>query len=188
LTASAVSASEIDLTWTDNATNATGVKVERSPDDVTFTQVALLGATATSYNDTGLAASTTYSYRVKATNATGDSLDSNTASATTNAATTAPAAPSNLTATAVSASQINLAWTDNSNNETGFTIERSTDGTNFSPVITVGANVTSYSDTGLAASTKYYYRVDATNAGDDSPDSNTASVSVGAQNQPPMGA
>jgi hypothetical protein len=76
----------------------------------------------------------------------------------------------------VSASQINLAWTDNSNNETGFTIERPTDGTNFSPVITVGANVTSYSDTGLAASTKYYYRVDATNAGDDSPDSNFSPV------------
>ena len=69
--------------------------------------------------------------------------------------TTVPVAPSNLTATAVSSSQINLAWTDNSSNETLFKIERSTDGTNFSQIATVGSNVTSYSNTGLTASTLY---------------------------------
>jgi titin len=66
--------------------------VERSTDGVTFTQVALLGASATSYSDTGLAASTTYYYEVLATNAAGDSTPSNVANATTQAAVSAPPA------------------------------------------------------------------------------------------------
>ncbi len=62
-----------------------------------------------------------------------------------------PAAPSNLTATAVSSSQINLAWNDNSNNEQGFRIERcqGNNCTNFVQIAQVGPNVTSFSNTGL---------------------------------------
>jgi YD repeat-containing protein len=86
----------------------------------------------------------------------------------------APAAPSNLTATAVSSSQINLAWQDNSNNETGFKIERSLDGVNFSLLTTVGMNTTAYQNTGLTLSTTYYYRVKASNANGDSAPSNVA--------------
>ena len=62
-----------------------------------------------------------------------------------------PAAPSNLAATAVSAGQIDLAWADNANNETGFKVERSAPGGTFVQVALVGANVTTYSDTGGAA-------------------------------------
>jgi hypothetical protein len=87
---------------------------------------------------------------------------------------TPPAVPSNLTATAVSSSQIKLAWTDNAANEDGFRIECSTDGTNFSPLITVGTNATGYSDTGLSPFTTYYYRVYAYNAAGNSSYSNTA--------------
>jgi subtilisin family serine protease len=87
-----------------------------------------------------------------------------------------PTAPSGLTATAVSKSQINLAWTDNSDNEAGFKIERSTDGSNFSQIATVGANVTAYSNTGLARNKLYYYRVRAYNDGGDSAYSNVASA------------
>ena len=72
---------------------------------------------------------------------------------------TYPASPTNLTAVAASSSQINLSWTDNSNNETGFKIERSSDGKTFTQISTVGVNVTTYTDSGLAASTKYYYRI-----------------------------
>jgi hypothetical protein len=79
-----------------------------------------------------------------------------------------PAAPSGLTASAVSSATIRLNWADNSANETGFRIERSTDGIFFAPVATVGVNVTIYDDTGLSPGTTYHYRVRAYNAAGDS--------------------
>ncbi|MDQ3688356.1 MAG: S8 family serine peptidase, partial [Acidobacteriota bacterium] len=89
----------------------------------------------------------------------------------------APNAPSNLNATAVSKSQINLAWTDNSNNEDGFKIERSTSsGSGFTQIATVEAGVRAYSSTGLTRNKTYYYRVRAYNAGGNSFYSNTASA------------
>ena len=72
-----------------------------------------------------------------------------------------PDAPSGLFAAAASASQINLSWKDNSNNETGFKIERSTDGAAWTPVATTAANALSYPDSGLTGGTKYFYRVQA---------------------------
>jgi hypothetical protein len=102
-----------------------------------------------------------------------------TASATpTPTPTATPAAASNLTAIAVSRSQINLAWTDNSNNETGFAVERSKNGKGFSQIATLGANVTTYSNTGLSRATTYYYRVRAYNPGGNSAYSNIASATT----------
>src|SRR6185436_3539436 len=89
-----------------------------------------------------------------------------------------PTAPSALTAAAVSSSQINLQWADNAGNETGFKLERSTDGFSFSEIATLGANVTSYSDTGLNCTTTYYYRVRASNASGNSAYSGTASATT----------
>ncbi len=140
-----------------------------------FVQIATVGADVTSYSSTGLAASTTYTYRVRAYNSGGDSAESNSASATTLEAPALPAAPSSLTATAVSRSQINLAWVDNANNETGFKIER-WDGAKWVQIATTGVNVTSFSNTGLARRTTYYYRVRAYNDGGDSEYSNTATA------------
>ncbi|HEV3256817.1 MAG TPA: fibronectin type III domain-containing protein, partial [Gemmataceae bacterium] len=85
-----------------------------------------------------------------------------------------PAAPSSLAATAVSGTQINLKWTDNSTNETGYDIERSTDGTTFTSIATASPATTNYLDAGLTAGTTYYYRVAAVNAGGKSAYSNTA--------------
>jgi hypothetical protein len=92
----------------------------------------------------------------------------------------APAAPSGLTATAASASQINLAWTNNANNQTGFQIDQATNSgfTQNLTTATVAANATSYSATGLSASTTYYYRVRAINSAGDSANSNTASATT----------
>ncbi len=97
----------------------------------------------------------------------------------TGAATpTPPTAPSGLSATAASASQINLAWTDNSGNETAFKVERaaSASGPWSELTGTLAANTTSYSVTGLSASTTYYFRVRAANASGDS--AYTAAVSA----------
>src|SRR5439155_5600359 len=176
LTASTVSTSQINLSWMDNSTNEDGFQIERSPDGVSFTQIGTAAANATSYSDTGLTAATTYTYQVRAYNTGGNSVYSNTASATTSAAE--PAAPSALSATAVSTSQINLSWADNSTNENGFQIERSPDGVTFSPLATVAANVTTYVDTGLSAGTTYHYRVRAYNESGPSDYSNSASATT----------
>ncbi|HRU91934.1 MAG TPA: fibronectin type III domain-containing protein [Candidatus Marinimicrobia bacterium] len=75
-----------------------------------------------------------------------------------------PSAPYPLRAMAVSASQIDLSWNDNSDNEEGFIIERSMDGgKTFMQITNVRANTTTYQDQGLAASTQYFYRVQAYN-------------------------
>lgn len=73
--------------------------------------------------------------------------------------TSGGAAPSNLIATAVSASRINLTWNDNSGNESQFRIERGLSSTTFAEIASVSANSTAYADTGLTAGTTYYYRV-----------------------------
>ena len=82
----------------------------------------------------------------------------------------------------MSASQINLSWTDNSGNETGFSIERCTGNncTNFAQIATVGANVTSFPDTGLATNTRYRYRVRAFNGSGNSAYSNIITVKTNA--------
>jgi len=73
-----------------------------------------------------------------------------------------PASPSNLVASTVSARRINLTWQDNSNNETGFEIYRSTSESGpFAMVTTVGANRTSFADSLLEPTTTYYYRIKA---------------------------
>ncbi len=91
----------------------------------------------------------------------------------------APAPPSGLAATAVSSSQINLSWLDNSSDETGFKIERAgASGGPWTQIATVGAGATTFANTGLAASTAYWYRVRATNANGDSGYSNTATATT----------
>jgi len=85
-----------------------------------------------------------------------------------------PAAPTNLVARAVSSTQIDLSWTDNSGDEQGFRIERSLNGSDFSEIATVSANVTTFSDTGLTPSTTYFYRIFAFNNFGNSEPSNIA--------------
>ena len=70
-----------------------------------------------------------------------------------------PLPPSNLTGELVSSTQINLTWTDESINETGFNIERRLDGGSFIFVGTVNADTINFSDVGLTANTNYTYRV-----------------------------
>lgn len=90
----------------------------------------------------------------------------------------APAAPNNLTATAVSTTQIKLTWVDNAGNEDSFSIERCAGATctNFAPVAQVGANVTNFAQTGLTRNTTYRFRVRASNTGGASAYSNSASA------------
>lgn len=87
-------------------------------------------------------------------------------------------APSGLTATAASSGQINLSWMDNST-ETGFRIERSSSsGGPYTQIATVGANVTTYANTGLSSGTTYYYKIRAYNANGNSASSSVASATT----------
>jgi len=90
-----------------------------------------------------------------------------------------PAAPSGLGAVVLASSEIQLTWTNSSNNEDGFRIERSADGGyTFTPAAIVGPEVHGYTDTGVVPGTTYYYRVCAFNAYGDSPQSNTADATT----------
>jgi hypothetical protein len=88
---------------------------------------------------------------------------------------TPPAAPTNLVATAVSSSAIDLTWVDNANNEDAFKLERSMDGNNWNWSQLLDPDTTSYSDEGLSANTEYFYRIRAQNSAGPSDFSNIAS-------------
>lgn len=104
----------------------------------------------------------------------------------TNGTLATPAAPSGLAGTTVSTSAVNLTWTDNSANETGFKLDRATNAAFTQNLVTttLGANVTATSVTGLATGTTYYFRLRAYNAVGESVDSAAASVTTSAGSGP----
>ena len=160
LVATAISGCETDLAWTNPATNANSIEIYRSTDNSHFSQIAALANAKTNYADTTLSPGQAYYYYALASNADGNSTNSNVASAVTPAAQP-PATPGALTATGVATNQINLTWVDNSSNEDGFNVERSTNGGNYTTLTMLAAGSTSYADAGLAPGTTYFYRLQA---------------------------
>ncbi|HWW00426.1 MAG TPA: fibronectin type III domain-containing protein [Candidatus Acidoferrum sp.] len=166
LTATAVSGTQINLSWTASTDNVgvTGYMVERQdPGSTSFVQVGT--PTGTTFNDTGLVNASSYSYRVRATDAAGNLSGYSSVASATTPDTQPPTAPTGLTATAVSQSQINLSWTASTDNVgvTGYLVERQNPGSG--SFVQVGTPAgTTFSDTGLTAGTNYNYRVRATDA------------------------
>jgi fibronectin type 3 domain-containing protein len=185
LQATAVSTSRIDLTWTASTdaggSGLAGYRIFRNGGVNPIATVTTAG-----YSDTNLAASTLYTYTVRAVDGANNlSANSSPASATTQSPpapdTTPPGVPSNLQATAVGSSRIDLSWsavTDNAGGSglAGYRIYRDGGGT---PIATVTA--TSYSNTSLAANTSYSYAVRSyDNAGNESALSGGASATTAA--------
>jgi fibronectin type 3 domain-containing protein len=162
LTGTVVSGSEIDISWTNNATNATNILIDRSTDGVNFTQIASISATLTTYHDTSLSPGNTYYYEVQASNAAGNSAFSNVFKAAT---LTAPPPPTNLAATNITTTEVDLSWTNVATNATGIKILKQL-GNNTSQVVATGLapTTTSYKITGLTPGSPYTFEVDALNS------------------------
>jgi subtilisin family serine protease len=158
LAAAVVSSSRIDLEWTDNSTNETGFRIYRRDGGGGYAAIADVSNDSTAYSDTGLTAVTSYDYYITAYNVGGETIAAGSITASTQS-TLLPAAPSGLTPTAVSSSRIDLEWIDNADNEDGFRIYRKIEGGGFSELTALVANSTVYSDTGLSASSAYYYNM-----------------------------
>ncbi|MBN1670820.1 MAG: CotH kinase family protein, partial [Kiritimatiellae bacterium] len=136
-------------------------------------------SSATSVATVTLTSSTTVKARVK-NGSSWSALEYAAFTVTGTAPPTTPSAPSSLAAAVQSTTSIRLTWTDNSSNETQFKVERSTTGTSgWVQIATPGANTTTYTDSGLSAATKYYYRVRASNSAGNSGYSNVASATTG---------
>lgn len=179
------SGTQINLSWTASTDNVgvTGYKIERCAGAgcSSFAQIGTT-TTATTYADSGLTSATSYSYRVRATDTAGNLSNYSNVSSATTPDTVAPTAPTNLKATASSSSQIGLTWTASTDNVavTGYKVERCSGAgcSSFAQIATTGGTTT-FSDSGLNASTSYSYRVRATDAvGNLSGYSNTASATT----------
>lgn len=154
----------IALTWTDTSSGETGYRVEGN--DAPFGAsipiiVRTIPPDSTSF-DLPTQPNVTYYIRVLATFGTQDSPPSAVITVTT---PDVPAAPTNLTAAAVSSSRIDLVWTNPGGTIVGNRVERSLDGgSTWSTRFSFGSATTAASDTGLAGDTSYFYRVMASNS------------------------
>jgi phage gpG-like protein len=186
VTATVASPTSVTLSWVDSSTDETAFVIQRAPvtagvvgtfatlataaqgcTAVTSTTTATTGTVYTCTN-TGLTTNSTYAYRIVSTNVAYPApVTAATPAAAISAAVQAtptvpvPLAPSNLTANVRTAAAITLNWTDNSNNETGFQVQRRTAGTTaaFATVATTAANVVTYTDNTAVLATNYEYQI-----------------------------
>jgi chitodextrinase len=160
LKATAPSVSEVDLSWqaSSDANGVAGYVVRRDG-----TVIATLGGSATTYRDTTVKASTTYSYSVAAFDSAQNYSDPSapvTVSTPAPPADQPPTVPGGVTATAASSTRVNVAWTASTDTDAtgvaGYVVRR--DG---ATIATLGASATSYADTTVQPSTTYSYTVTA---------------------------
>lgn len=140
----------VNVTW-DAVAGATGYAIDRSNDGANWSQI---GTTAgTSFSATGLFGSMRHFFRVRATDGSGSSSPS-----AVRHIVNRPNAPGTFSIASTGTTQLVLNWRDVSG-DTGYRIERSTDGVNFTSIATIGTNRPSYTDDGLTVNTQYWYRL-----------------------------
>jgi hypothetical protein len=164
-----ISTSQVRLTWRDNSPNEAGFQVFRfdplNP-GAGYTGLGLVPPNTTSMTDSGLAPGNTYFYWVVAQSADGlfNGFSPAIFSGTTFTASPDPLAPRLTGGVTVSGSQIRINWTDNTGNESGFRVQR-WNGASWQLIATLGANATTYQDSGLAGGIAYQYQVSAFGSG-----------------------
>ena len=155
-----VTPSAVSLAWTDNSSNETAFELQRSEDDrASWATIVRPSANETAHTDDSLIAGRSYSYRIRALNANGNSAWSNVL-----ILDRVPAPPTDLHVASVTSSSISLEWSDASTNESAVQLKRSSDGgVSWADLSSLGANTTSYTDSDLPSGSTFYYRVRATN-------------------------
>jgi fibronectin type 3 domain-containing protein len=164
--------SRIDLSWTASTDNVgvTGYRIYRNGSSTPLDSV---GGSTTTYSDTSVSPATQYTYTVTAIDAAGNESVASDPATALSSDTVPPQPPTTVTATAVSDTQINLSWSGATDNigVTGYQIFRNGSAT---PIATVGASPTSYSDTGLTGGTTYSYTIKAVDAAGNVSDASAA--------------
>lgn len=188
LVSTPISDTKVDLTLKINSSEEENVCIERRPVEEPPAEWAelspLLAARRDFFRDTGLTKDQEYQWRVRVKKGAAYSPYSNTASATT---VDNPTAPSGLAITEKEDKRLRLTWTDNSDDETGFKIEKSATGAFAGEeelIATIGIDITDFLVRDLSPSTPYWFRVCAYNAAGDSSHSNTATDTTLAQYEP----
>ena len=172
LTAIIGNQTNVHLNWTDNSEDETGFRVERKfLWDEDWSAIGTTAVNATTFTDTNAALGEAYTYRVIAFDATDDGARSNEVEVQMQP----PAEPTGLSVDPYNSSTLTLSWSDNSEGESGFGIDRSTDGNNWSNVGNTGPDENVFIDTGLESGSTFVYRVRALSGLGASDDSNTSS-------------
>lgn len=186
LTGTALSTSSVKLDWEDKSFNENEFIIERKASgQASFAQIATVAANAASYTDGNLQADTQYLYQVKARNSFGSSAYAGPVTVQTKPAIVLPMAPTGLKADTVTSVNVVLSWQDNSDNETGFKIEKATGSGSFTELAAVGSGVASYNDTSVIQGNKYSYQVRAYNGQGNSAYSNAINVDIPTSTTPP---
>ncbi len=177
LTATAISPTQVKLTYDPVDSNAKKIRVDKSIDGGnSYHAIGTVLASAPSIYIKHLTPETDYYFRITALRDSNVSFSSDAVHIKTPAEETVPNEPEDLEATAASPSEVDLSWADNSDNEDGFKVERKEEGGTYSVIATVPADTTTYRDTSVEAEKTYYYRVKAFNGKGESNYSNEISV------------
>jgi len=181
-TATTQNSGSIKLAWTDNSNNETGFEIQRSTALAgPYLSIATANQDATSYTDSSLVPATRYYYKLRAVGLTGESAFLTASGSTASSTTTPPPhSPGNLAGSTYGVTLVNLSWDDNSTNETGFQVFRSTGNTtSFTKIATLKAGTTAYTDNAVTSMTIYYYYVAAYDASNNLSKSNTVKMVPG---------